>query len=247
MNDPDKTLHDAELSNLYQQSRIDEPPMALDSAILRQARQAVEKTAPKPLWRHVGWRMPLATVAIAMLTVSLFLQMKQEQPELLAPASKEMLDVSPMQEGALMDEEVPAPMTGPERRASSLQKESKKSLGEIAPKAMQVTPPSTSGAAKEPSISKPMLMQPPGRAGAVPALRSAPAAADSLEAGAASEKRESETGSELSPEVQIEEWLQHIRELIRQDKLDEARDVLNAFRSAYPEYPVPEEIVSALE
>ena len=243
MNDPDKALHDAELSNLYQQSRIDEPPMALDSAILTQARQAVEKPARKPLWRRIGWRMPLATVAIAMLTVSLFLQMKQEQPELLAPAPQEMLDVSPMQEGAMMDEDAPAPKR--ERGASSLQKESKKSLGELAPKAMQVAPSSVSGAATEPPASGQML-KPQDSPGTASTLMHAPAAADSLATGAASEKRESDAGL-ASPEAEIENWLQDIRQLIREGKLDEAKGSLNAFRDTYPEYSVPEEIASTLK
>ena len=248
MNDPDKTLHDEQLSHLYQQSRCEEPPMVLDSAVLSQARQAVEKPAKKSWWRQIGWRMPLATVAIAMLTVSLFIQMKQEQPELLAPAPQEMLDVGPMEEGDFLDEDALAPKVERERGASTLQKESKKSLGEMAPKAMQVAPSSTSGAATEPSASKPMSITPQDSAGA-PALRSAPApaAADSLTTGAASEKRESDTGLDMSSGAQIEKWLQDIRQLIRQGKLVEARDSLKAFRDAYPTYPVPEEITSALE
>ena len=246
MNDPDKTLHDAELSNLYQRSRNEEPPMGLDSAILRQARQAVEKPARKSPWGQIGWRMPLATVAIAMLTVSLVIQMKQEQPELLAPAPQEMLDVSPMQEGAIMNQDVPEPMMERERRASSKQKESKKSLGEVAPKAMQMAPSSVSGTATEPSASKPMPIAPQGGAGATPALRSAPATAGSLATGAASEKRELDT-EPVTSEAEIENWLQHIRGLIRQGKLDEARDGLKAFRDAYPEYLIPEGIISALK
>lgn len=254
MNDPDKSLHDAELSNLYQRSRTDEPPMALDSAILAQARQAVEKPAHKPLWRHIGWMMPLATVAIAMLTVSLFIQMKQEQPEVLAPASREMFDVSPMEEDTFMDEDVPEPKMERERRASSVQKKDRESMGEIVPEAMQAPALLPAPSPTHSPASRQMFKQQSGSA-ASPASSSAPAAAsaDSLESGAAGgklenfEKQQAETGSELPSGEQIDNWLQRIRQLIDQGKPDEARESLNAFRSAYPAHPIPEEIISAIE
>jgi len=77
-------LHDERLSKLYRQAAHEEPAMGLDSTVLRQARKAVAKADP---WWKRGWLTPLATVAVVMLTASLLIQMKQQHPEIVAPAS----------------------------------------------------------------------------------------------------------------------------------------------------------------
>ncbi|MDX8403876.1 MAG: hypothetical protein R8K54_05665, partial [Mariprofundaceae bacterium] len=89
MNDTHKPdmpdLEDSKLSVLYQQSKIEEPAMRLDSAILSQGRKSVEKRSY--LWCKVRWMVPLTSFALAMLTATLFIQMKQEHPEILEPSS----------------------------------------------------------------------------------------------------------------------------------------------------------------
>lgn len=76
-------IHDESLSHIYRQSRIEEPPMALDSAILSQARKAVEKR--KLRWSLAGWLLPLGSVAVVMLAATLFIQMRHEHPEVMTP------------------------------------------------------------------------------------------------------------------------------------------------------------------
>lgn len=73
---------DADISRLYRTSRNEEPPLRLDSAILREARKAVEK---KPGWSPGRWLLPVTSVALVMLTATLVIQMRREQPQLLAP------------------------------------------------------------------------------------------------------------------------------------------------------------------
>ncbi|OIO68044.1 MAG: hypothetical protein CO186_10915 [Zetaproteobacteria bacterium CG_4_9_14_3_um_filter_49_83] len=101
---PDEMKHDLRderLSKLYRQSAREEPAMRLDSAVLSQARKAVEKAEP---WCKISWLAPLATVGVAMLTVSLVIQMQQQHPEIVAPASMEksvpVFQTSPVQKSA---------------------------------------------------------------------------------------------------------------------------------------------------
>ena len=123
MNDSDHDLHDELLSNLYQQSRIEEPPMALDSAILTEARKAVEKPERKSIWNRMGWMMPLASVAVAMLTVSLFIQTKQEYPEVLD--TEIIYDIAPMKESVLEKKDASEPLMERGQRAAPVRRAAK--------------------------------------------------------------------------------------------------------------------------
>ncbi|NWF38567.1 hypothetical protein F3F96_05425 [Mariprofundus sp. NF] len=246
MNDKhDDEFHDDHLSNLYRQSRIDEPPMALDSTILAQARKAVAKPEKKRVWDRFGWKMPLASVAIAMLTVSLIIQTKQEHPEVMMP--EVMMDTAPVQEQghATQEDEMPLP---------TKQAVEEKALSEPAASHQPASP--TPVEAAQPAKAKSTLKKE-----AMPAarerFRSAPAQFDSGNQGAGLSIEEtnktdavrsrSKTDSEDLVDVQIGDWLKHIRELIQQGEMAEAKESLKAFRIACPRCPLPEDITAALE
>ena len=251
MNDKhDDEFHDDHLSNLYRQSRIDEPPMALDSTILAQARKAVAKPEKKRVWDRFGWKMPLASVAIAMLTVSLIIQTKQEHPEVMMPEvmmPEVMMETTPVQKQglAVQEDEMAAPFK---------QAVEKKALSEPAASHQPASP--TPVEAAQPAKAKSTLKKE-----AMPAarerFRSAPAQFDSGNQGAGLSIEEtnktdavrsrSKTDSEELVDVQIGDWLKHIRELIQQGEMAEAKESLKAFRIACPRCPLPEDITAALE
>ncbi len=258
-------LHDEQLSNLYQQSRIEEPPMALDSAILTEARKAVEKPEKKALWNRIGWVMPLASVAVAMLTVALFIQTKQEHPKVLDTGI--MHDVAPMEESILHKEDVAEPLMDREMRVAPAPKPAKEviekkriSVPAIRLRSASPAPSSTTGAASHAPKAKRMLKM-ERQPMATQQFKSAPAPiqADSVESGLTNEASESlgavqrskqsqsETVSRAPVEMQIDIWLEHIRELIRSGKLDEAKESLEAFRKTHPNHPLPEDVTLALK
>jgi type IV secretory pathway VirB10-like protein len=266
MNDSDKDLHDEQLSNLYQQSRIEEPPMALDSVILTQARKAVEKPEKKRIWNRIGWVIPLASVAVAMLTVSLFIQTKQEHPEIFD--SEIMYDVAPMEEGIISEEkEATEPLMDRKMRVAPAPKPAKEVMEKkaVSPPAIRLrsaspAPSSTTGAAYQTPKSKRKLEK-QSRPAAASTFMAAPepAQSDSLESGLINKEMESrdairsqsirsqsEAESRVSVEVQIKTWLKQIRELIQQGKTDDARKSMEEFRSAHPDHLLPEDITSAL-
>ncbi|MDX8404103.1 MAG: hypothetical protein R8K54_06820 [Mariprofundaceae bacterium] len=229
MNDPHQgkkanDLHDESLANLYQQTRIEEPPMALDSVILSEARKSVEKAKEKPIWNRIGWIPSLATAAVALLTVSLVIQTGQEHPESMAPA---MIDAAPMQEQGMAIEEdeqpVPAKQTVEEKDQQAPTAKAKRML-KIERRAADVqqfkaapAPTQSEGMASDMMVTEPEVL------GAARARSSAKA------------------------ELSIDEWLKQIRDLIQAGKLDEARKSLEAFKKAHPDYSLPEDIHSVLE
>src|SRR6185503_11049047 len=75
---------DDKLSKRYRELGREEPPRALDEAILASARRAV---APRTTQR---WAMPVSIAAVLVLATGVTLRMQQEQPgiETAAPASE---------------------------------------------------------------------------------------------------------------------------------------------------------------
>src|SRR5258705_8898062 len=72
---------DDKLSKRYRDLESEEPPRALDEAILASARRAV---APRSAQR---WAMPVSIAAVLVLAAGVTLRMQQEQPgiEMSAP------------------------------------------------------------------------------------------------------------------------------------------------------------------
>ncbi len=247
MNDRNSDLHDKRLSHVYQQSRIEEPPMALDSVILTQARKAVEKPAKRSIWRSLGWRTPLASVAVAMLTVSLFIQMKQEHPESMAPV---MMDAAPIQQQGTMAEEDEEALTSVETLAKEVVE--KKAATKRVVRQESVPPTRASKeVSRLPHAKQKFEMQ--RRTAAVQQLKSEPAAiqAGSVESDMMYAEPATVAAREARPakmiELSIDNWLKQIRDLIRDGKTDDARVSLKKFRKAHPDYSLPKDIVSALE
>jgi hypothetical protein len=83
---------DAALSKLYQHSSTEQPPTALDDAILAASRRAV-KSGPRVAFSPfaAGWRKPLALAAVLVLSVSVVITLQQESAEtsLMQPRSPE--------------------------------------------------------------------------------------------------------------------------------------------------------------
>src|SRR6186997_2153095 len=83
---------DPKLSQRYRELPREEPPRALDDAILAASRRAVE-ARPAPLVAPTGrrrWYFPVAAAAVIVLAVAVVAHVDREQPDaeiLTAPAS----------------------------------------------------------------------------------------------------------------------------------------------------------------
>ena len=219
-------LHDGNISKLYKKTRIEEPPMALDSAILTEARKAVEKR--KSLWHRVRWMVPLTSFALAMLTATLFIQMKQEHPEIIAPVPHLQI------EGGVKDDRQQV-------RSLKDKKEAEKRAATSAPSpamemksepAKKETAPATSLNAQPKKMMK-QKQEPTGAS----QFRSREAISEA-DSAAPPQAKDLKGQTALTPDV----WIEKIRKLLKQGKKDEATEELKAFRAAYPDYKLPDDL-----
>jgi len=226
---PNSPENDTELSRIYQQSRTDEPPMHLDSAILSAARNSVDTPKKKRhIWCTLRWAIPITTFALALLTVSLVIHQKQETSKLLMQDSKSEMErapeaISPMRKKGKMD-----------------------SYGRAAPKitgkASTNVPPSKQlnkkarPAVLEEGFSVPReskaISSPPSRPDA-----SRPARMNRELRGLGAIQIPA-TDMTRDPAL----WIKRILTLKKQGNHAEAKASLKKFRAQYPDYPIPPEL-----
>jgi hypothetical protein len=239
-NEPSALPNDPGLSRLYHSATDEVPPAALDAAILKVAREALAvQPVPLPWWKRL--RLPVAVAASMLLAVMLSLTMQgnpsmvQEvapPPSLPAagvPATKGAADPASMAKEA-----PPLPAVRSESRAKDVTSGPVRDRTAPAPISPSPEGRLAAPAAKAESVNaadsavaeRARTMQP-----AVPAMAPAGASAPMLESAA---KR-----AVPRPEAV---WLDEIRELRRQGKLEEAARRLAAFRTAYPDYPLPDDL-----
>jgi len=124
---------DPEVSRRYRELARDEPPRALDEAILAAARRELE-TRPAPLVAPTGrrrWTVPLAAAAVIVLSAVLTLQMQREQ-------SDADLAVPPPAPPAMQKDDAPAaPRPAEAARAQALREAAMEQKAEVKPQASE--------------------------------------------------------------------------------------------------------------
>ncbi len=143
---------EAALDRVYRAAGHDQPPAALDAAILAEAQRAVARpAAAKPF--HLRWAMPLSTAAVVVLAVGVALFMTQEgalnhRAELdapneytLAPAAPPAADTATLE---LRDATEPAKVEGAAPEPATR-------LAQTAPPAAQATMPLAESAESAPA------------------------------------------------------------------------------------------------
>jgi len=240
------------ISGRYRELPREEPPRALDDAILAASRRAVQ-ARPAPLVVPTGrrrWYFPVAAAAIIVLAVAVTLHVEREQP------GEEMVSaVEPPKEGM-------ADQAKSERRT------------EPRPFAVEPPPlpaePRKQKAAEAPRAPAPVVAPPPSTQPerALGSAQESPGA-DSREKTDALAKRADEANAQLRQaegararsEVMAraaapvsrfsgatpEQWLLAIEDLKRQGKHEEAQRELTEFRKRYPNYRIPEAITEKFE
>jgi len=238
------------ISRLYRETRREEPPLKLDSAVLSTARQAVAKPARSRRW----WLAPLAATATVLLTVTVALKVGEEPATTIVPAERMApAAVEAPQPATQANEIAPAaaPAAAPKReRAAEAQPAAAgaaaKSIGDMRDEAAVVAAPAPAPVA---APAPEAILPPRPRALASPEdsapelQRAAPAAKAKLAAPAVDQSTLGTAEMSKSPAV----WLNEIVALRKQGKEAQARAELQRFRAIYPDAPLPEELKDWLQ
>ena len=248
--------NDHDVTKLYHEGSTDEPPAALDRAIVRAARESIApaREARKPWWPRFA--LPLQLALSAVLVTMLALTVNRNPPK--APAVTERtepqqapasatLKAAPTGAGPAAGESsaaAPAPeakarLAAPsESRPSSPKADLK---AEAAPAAMPVPGRSDRASAEKAAAedaaapvggrSLEAARRGPAAAGAVPGVPPSSGAPAANQAAAA-----------RSPS----DWLAAIERLAGTKEKTAARVELEAFHKAYPDFPVPERLEKLL-
>lgn len=258
---PAEPPSDPGVSRLYQTHLAGEPPAALDAAILAAARQAVVPPR-RPWWQ--GLQIPVAVAATGMLAVMLTLTMQRnpqedDYPPATAPAAApDAVPTRPATPSPAAREQAEPSPTAPALRQPRASAKDERSDGQPAAKAEAA--PAASPATASAYIAPPAkLAAPPQEA---PAATAAPPPAPGLSDNAARhetagsaesmEKRAPTTPAAAAPAAQQlrsraiarspDDWLAAIRKLREQGQPEAAAREWEAFRKAYPDYPLPEDL-----
>jgi len=227
---------DDKLSRRYRELAREQPPGALDAAILDASRRAVAK----PSFSR-RWGIPVSIAAVLVLGFGLTLEMQHEKPDVsTSPVTMPSAlppGAAPMQ---APEAEAPAEAKIPEAKPKAL---AKPEAARVAPQPRAQSAP----ASRRETFTTPVTTTPPPAAPpvmqAAPAAR-APAAADynaapgnvSSPARAKSATSAAEARIASSPEQELERIAK-----LRADGNDaEADRLLEEFRRAHPGYSIPE-------
>lgn len=246
MSERDEFSRDPALSGVYRQGTTLEPPAALDAAILAAARQAVQPVTVRPQtwWKRL--RTPMALTATVLLAVMLTFTVERQPAELPPP---------------VLDEQAPAPVERlepmpphavPAAKADAPLAKAKKAVPAAPAKAEQMAAPA---AAPVPGSALPQPAAPPApvmrdalreeRSNAVASGAAAPPAREAAEEARKEVSRAAPAASlrAAKPAMRpVEDWVEEIRQLRRQGKLEEAERRLVELRQAHPEYVLPEDL-----
>lgn len=202
---------DRDLSELYRAGAREEPPAALDNAVLQSARrQATARSASVRSTFGTPWRSGLALAAVVVLAISLVATLRDhDERRWQSPGDSESQQ---------------RPATQPAAPDSSVDAETELKAQDRARRAL---PPARPAAPTESAESR-RLIERDERPSASKAP--APPVAERSEAGAATSPEQEE---QLSPE----EWLHRIAALRQQGRVAEADQSLARFRVRYPDHP----------
>ncbi len=252
---------DPKVSAAYREPGAEEPPRALDEAILATARREAGARPGSPGRASPRrWYAPLAAAAVLVLALAVTLNMQFEQPDIAvpAPAAKQAAAPPPAPQPEAKDTNEPAKPVRP--KAAEM---SRRSAPEPFPAdRMAAAPPSGQAAKAAPapapsselsSRADQALGSASGAAGAGArraeerSARDAEAAAPAPQAGPVQAlKKRSAAQADMQAETPERE-LERIADLRRQGRHDEADKALAEFRKRHPDYVISEAMRERVE
>jgi hypothetical protein len=215
------TDHDDKLKRAWRALAKEEPPAALDAAILAAARRSVAR----PSFAR-RWAMPVSIAAVLMLAIGVTLEMQHERPgvELAAPEAKRVAP-SPLGEGR--GEGPPSAAASAEtrhdRRAQSFAQRSAPAPAAAPPAAPPPAPAASPSAPAEAPTAPPVAAQ----------LAPQPKATAKRES-AASAAAVATAKVQHDPHAELE----RIAKLRAEGRDEEADRALEEFRKRFPDYRI---------
>jgi hypothetical protein len=246
--------HDRDVARLYHEGSIDEPPAALDRAIISEARESVApaREARKPWWPRFA--LPLQIAVSVVLVTMLALTVDRNPPEVPAVTERTAPQQAP----------VPAPHKAPPIGADRAAGDSPAVAPAPEARARLAAPSEpgpSSPKAERKAEAAPAAIPVPARSERASAAKAAaedaaaPGGGRSLEAAKAAAAGVVPGGapSSAAPAANREatarspaDWLAAIERRAGAGEKTAARAELEAFRKAYPDYPVPERLEKLL-
>jgi hypothetical protein len=225
---------DEKISQRYRELGAEEPPRALDDAILAAARR------PTSSWSK-RWAMPLSLAAVVVLSITVTLRIQHEQPEIAAPAPAAQIPAKP---AADIVAKVP-----PER----LQRKAEVPAKPAEPRVFVPDPSPSPAPALQAEVRVPASAPAASASGAVAGLAGerdmrADVARDRPRPLAATEAmaKRAEAPARVLAETPERE-LERIAALRGQGRYDEADRALAEFRRRYPDFKISDEIRARVE
>jgi hypothetical protein len=244
--DPPERARDSRVSKRYREELgAEEPPRALDEAILAASRRAVE-SRPAPLVGPGGrrrWYFPVAAAAVITLAVAVTVQVERQRPDEAVIAS------APVQERKEQAFKAPPPMD----EAKPAQKPAR------APKAFTPEPPPAAAPAPQSAEAMRDLAksnQAPAeeraRGDAAPAAPAPSPEPARREIESARPQARAAAGARAMEEMQSktespESLLERIAELRKRGQHEQADKALEEFRKRYPDYRFTDEMKAKVE
>ncbi len=231
---------DPRISKSYREGATDEPPVALDAAILTAARGRVaqpRRRAASPWWR---WMAPAGALATLALGVALALLVERDQPQTGADLREAPEPKSPALAPRLPE---PAPAPAPPEASARTRDSAVKAVPAVRPQpaaaadaAASAAKPAEAAAETFPAQSRAKASAP--AASAPKAAADANAEAEPRAAGAPAAGAAATGAVQHSPEA----WLEQIRRLKLEGREQEAAAQLAQFRLAFPAYALPQDL-----
>ncbi len=214
-----------------------EPPELLDRAVLNSARREIEAQGKR---RPLRWLGAFATATVVVLALSIVIQQDQEAP---APALKEgdgfRLDrADPAASNEEIDQDDARRGAGQEQQGRQLIRENDGRLESRMKKADM--PSETAASAKREPVDKPLAPAPEVVLEEFATPQSSAAVAAT--AGEMTDfSDELEKGADTIAEA--EAWIERLLLLQETQQDEKLAQELAAFRAAYPDYPLPPDLV----
>ena len=223
---------DPDVSRRYRELGAEEPPRALDDAILAASRKGLKRRS---------WHGPVALAATLVLVVAVTIQVERQKPDddfvaAQAPAPK------PLEEKAELPLKEERVLKSAPAKVKPAQQSARSGGFTPDPAAPAAPPPQSADALRDlaKSSERAAAAEAPRRAELESRARAqvpapAPQAAPAQEGARAS-------GAVAALYVGPQRWLEQIAELRKEGKHDDADKLLEEFRKTYPDYRISDEM-----
>jgi len=231
----------SEVSEHYRAAAQDEPPSRLDAAVLEAARRDLKQ----PARRRRDWQIPASIAAMVIIGVAMALLVRENQAP---PPSLDAIN-----EARLAKQTPPqmAMKTQPKANTDSVRERPSR---ERSPRPDRTLSPQgqTATAARDSAVQANVANRAaaaaPASAPAKPAEAAGIAAAESKKpesmSDAAAQSRRSDQAllkqKTETPMAPPEDWLRRIDDLLREGKNADAREQVQVFQKAYPDFVLPQ-------